>query len=169
MIRSVTPIEVFYALLMYGVLFIVIRTYGSRIHPEERKTFWVVGLIWAVCVFVANYLLYLLGAMSFLPWVNNFLHTFVWIGFCLTWLYLAVRDKYHPFVQFTLFFVFSLVVKVGEHIIFGTWEHGHFWFVLDGHAFYVIGWSLADGLYPAITKFGLRGLSKVFSGLVLDS
>ena len=27
--------------------------------------------------------------MSFLPWINNFMHTFLWIGMCLTWIYLG--------------------------------------------------------------------------------
>ena len=169
MITTVTPLSVLFALLMYGSLYIVIRTYGTKIDKAERKTFWVVGILWAVCVFIANYLLFRMNAMSFLPWVNNFLHTFVWIGFCLTWLYMQVRDRYGWFNQFMLFFVFSLAVKVGEQIIFGTWEHDHFWFLFDGNAAYVIGWSLADGLYPTITKFGLRGLSRIFSGLVLDA
>ena len=30
--------------------------------------------------------------MSFLPWLTNFMHTFVWIGVCLSYLYLGVGE-----------------------------------------------------------------------------
>ena len=108
-------------------------------------------------MFLANWLLYKAGAMSYLPWVNNFLHTFVWIGFMLSWLYLGVRERE------------SLLVTVKRDLrdvqpdrevrragqLFGTWEHDNF-FGIDGNGAYVLGWSIADGTYPLLTQFVLR-------------
>lgn len=162
---TVTPERVLAVLAVYAALFAVIRTHKKRIRPDERKTFLVVGGLWAVSVFAANYLLYRVGLMSFLPWVNNFLHTFVWIGGCLTFLYLGIRERESMISQFLMFATFSLVVKVAEQQLFGTWEHGHFFHVFQGNTAYVLGWSLADGLYPPITYFGLRLLGRRISGL----
>ena len=78
---EVTPVRGLALLLFYAALFVVIRTTKKQIEPVERRTFLAIGLAWAVTVFVANYLLYKVGLMSFLPWVNNFAHTFLWIGF----------------------------------------------------------------------------------------
>ena len=102
------------------------------VEPRERRTFAAIALVWGPSVFVANWLLYQAGAMSFLPWVNNFLHTFVWIGFCLTWLYLGVRERESLFVQCVIFATFSLVVKYAEQKLFGTWDKGDF-FGIDGN------------------------------------
>ena len=62
---------------------------------------------------------------------------------------------------------FSLAVKVVEHAVFGTWDHGHFFHVFKGNAAYIIGWSVADGLYPPITFYGLRIVSRFVRGLVV--
>jgi hypothetical protein len=152
---EVTPERVIAALAFYAGLFLIIRTTRHRIDPIERRTFIAIAAVWAPSVFVANYLLHLADLMSFLPWVTNFLHTFVWIGFCLTWLYLGVRETEPMWVQFVIFATFSLAVKVVEQSLFGTWEHDNF-FGIDGNAAYVVGWSLADGLYPPLTLLGLR-------------
>ena len=82
---EITPLRVLGVLAFYAAVFVIIRLSRERIEPFERKTFIAIGLVWAVCVFPANYLLYKAGAMSFLPWVNNFMHSFLWIGFCLSW------------------------------------------------------------------------------------
>ena len=162
-----TVLNVLAVLLFYGGLFVVIRIIRPRIAPEEKKTFLVIGLSWAVGVFIANYLLYRAGFMSFLPWVNNFLHTFPWIGFCLAWLYLGVREDRSMVTQMIAFATFSLAVKVVEHAVFGTWDHEHFFHIFKGNAAYIIGWSVADGLYPPITLFGLRAVAKFIPGLVV--
>jgi hypothetical protein len=152
-------------LLLYAALFIIVRVIQPRIAADERKTAWVIGASWAVSVFIMNFLLFKAGVMSFLPWVNNFMHTFLWIGVVLTFLYLGVRRSQPMAVQFVIFATFSLVVKVAEQIVFGTWEHGHFFHVFEGNLAYVIGWSLADGLYPPITFFGLRLVARFVPGL----
>jgi hypothetical protein len=153
--QMISPGRVLAVLLFYAAIFVIVRRYKRRIEPEERRTFLAIGLVWAVTVFIANYLLYLAGAMSFLPWVNNFLHTFVWIGFCLTWLYLGIREDEPLVLQCVVYAFFSLVVKYWEQLVFGTWEHQSF-FGIDGNTGYVLGWSLADGTYPVLTLIGLR-------------
>ena len=164
---EVTPVRVLALLLFYAALFVVIRTTKKRIEPVERRTFLAIGLAWAVTVFVANYLLYKVGLMSFLPWVNNFAHTFLWIGFCLTWLYLGIRETESLVTQFVIFATLSLIVKYAEQLLFGTWDLDHFFYVFHGNAAYVLGWSLADGLYPIITLYGLRLAARWIRGLVL--
>lgn len=162
----ITPERLAAVLLLYVALFVVIWSRPSRVAAAERRTAWVVGGCWAGSVFVLNYLLYRAGVMSFLPWINNFLHSFVWIGVCLTLLYLGTRRSQSMGVQFVLFATFSLIVKVGEQRLLGTWEHPHFFYVFQGNAAYVLGWSLADGLYPPVTLFGLRLLARWIPGLV---
>ena len=117
-------------------------------------------------MFVANWLLYKAGAMSFLPWVNNFMHTFLWIGLCLSWLYLGVRETQPLWIQLLLFTTFSLVVKYAEQKLFGTWEHDNF-FGIGGNGAYVLGWSLADGTYPILTLFGIRLAARRLDGLAV--
>ncbi len=163
----VTPVTVFGLLLFYGALFVIIRAHKPGIERPERKTFFIIGGIWAIAVFLANYLLYRAGLMSFLPWANNFMHTFLWIGVCLTFLYLGVRERHGMITQFILFATFSLIVKYAEHLLFGTWDHTHFFHVFRGNFAYILGWSLADGLYPPLTLYGLRLLGRWVPGLIV--
>jgi hypothetical protein len=153
---EVTAPRILAVLAFYAALLVVIRLAKPRIEPVERRTFVAIGLAWAAPVFVANYLLYQAGLMSFLPWVTNFMHTFLWIGICLTFLYLGVREEQSMPVQIVLFTTFSLIVKYAEQLAFGTWDLDHFLHVFDGNFAYVLGWSLADGTYPVLTLFGLR-------------
>ena len=146
-------------LVVYASLFVVMRHGHPTVEPAFRKTFVWLYFVYAISVFIANYLLYRAGVMSFLPWVNNFLHTFVWIGGCLTFLYLGVRHR-PMWEQFVMFAMLSLVVKVAERMLFGTWELEHFFHFFRGNVAYVLGWSLADGLYPPITFFGLKLLGR---------
>src|SRR5215207_5721844 len=74
-------------LLVYGGLFIAMRQAGTRIEPEFRRSFVILYVVWAFGIFIGNYLFYLLGIMSFMPWLNNFIHSFIWIGLCLGFLY----------------------------------------------------------------------------------
>jgi hypothetical protein len=166
---TVTPLTVAGALALYGVIFALIRlTWHHRIDRTERKTFYTIALLWGVPVFIGNYLLYRAGLMSFLPWATNFLHAVVWIGFCLSYLYLSVRETELMAVQFLLFATFSFIVKYAEHTLFGTWELDHFFHVFRGNFAYILGWSIADGFYPALTVFGLRLLGRRMSGLVVQ-
>lgn len=158
--HTITPARIGALLLFYGALLVIIRVIKPSIAPEERRPALLIGATWAVCVFIANYLLFRAGLMSFLPWVNNFMHTFLWIGGCLTLLYLGVRRTQPMLVQFIVFATFSLIVKVAEQQIFGTWELGHFFHVFRGNTAYVLGWSLADGLYPPLTYYGLALLAR---------
>jgi hypothetical protein len=160
------PLRIFALLLFYGALFVIIVSFKKRIEKEERKTFFMIGVAWAVSVFIGNYLFYLLGIMSFLPWINNFMHTFLWIGICLSFLYLGIREDHSMIVQFIFFATFSLIVKYAEQMLFGIWELEHFFFIFKGNVAYVLGWSLLDGLYPPLTFFGLRLFSRWIPGLV---
>jgi hypothetical protein len=162
---TVTPGRVAALLAFYAGLFIIIRVIKPRIDPDERRTALVIGGTWAVSVFIANYVLYRVGLMSFLPWINNFMHTFLWIGICLTYLYLGVRERQSMVVQLILFATFSLIVKYAEQLLFGTWDHPNFLGIFRGNTAYVLGWSLADGLYPILTKYGLRLLARFIPGL----
>ena len=164
---TITPVRVLGLVALYAGLFLIIRLVKPSIEPGERKTFFTIGGIWAVAVFIANYLLYRAGMMSFLPWLNNFMHTFLWIGICLSLLYLGVREDQPMAVQFVVFATFSLVVKYAEQLLFGTWELDHFFHVLRGNFAYVLGWSLADGLYPPLTFYGLRLLGRLIPGLIV--
>jgi hypothetical protein len=155
-VYEVTAPRVLVVLAFYAALLMVIRVVKPRIAPFERRTFVAIGLGWAVPVFVANYLLYQAGLMSYLPWVTNFMHSFLWIGICLTWLYLGVREDQPMAVQVLLFTTFSIIVKYAEQLAFGTWDLDHFFHVFEGSFAYVLGWSLADGTYPVITLFALR-------------
>jgi hypothetical protein len=155
-VYDVTAPRVLVIVGFYAALLMVIRLVKPRIEPFERRTAFAIGLGWAVPVFVANYLLYRAGLMSYLPWVTNVMHTFVWIGICLTFLYLGVRESQSMGVQILLFATFSLIVKYAEQLTFGIWDLGHFLHVFDGNFAYVLGWSLADGTYPIITLLALR-------------
>jgi hypothetical protein len=156
-----------YALVLavYAALFIVMRYGNERVELNFVRTYWVLFLGWAVSVFAGNYLFYKLGVMSFLPWLNNFFHTFIWIGLCLSFLYAGAHRK-SMLEQFALFAIFSFIVKWAEHEILGTWEMDRFFFIQGNHA-YIVGWSLMDGLYPIISALGLSFVSKFVRGVVV--
>lgn len=151
-------------LLFYGAMFVLIR-YGTRgVELNFRKTFLALYIGWGFGVFIGNYLFYLIGIMSFLPWLNNAFHTLIWIGLCLGYLYAGCYRR--PLIeQISLFVIFSFLVKVAERLILGTWEHDNF-FGIDGNWAYIIGWSLMDGLYPLISILLLRPLSRFVDGIV---
>jgi hypothetical protein len=133
------------------------RHANERIPLSFRATYLYLFIGWSLGTFVGNYLLFRAGYMSFLPWLNNFFHTFIWIGGCLGFLYAGAHRK--PwFEQFALFAIYSLLVKIAENAILGTWEHDNF-FGIAGNTAYIIGWSLADGLYPTLSIIGLRAVA----------
>lgn len=141
-------------LLFYAGLFVVIRITKHVLTTGERRTYGLLYLGWAAPVFVANYLLARVGLESPMPWYVNFLHTFGWIGLCLGWLYLGTRRE-PRWVLFVAFAVLSLVVKLFEQKLFGAWASEHFFFIFRGNWAHLLGWSLADGLYPLISAAAL--------------
>jgi len=159
--------EYLIVLFVYATLFVLMRYAHPVVELNFRTTFRVLCVGWGFGVFVGNYLFYQLGIMSFLPWVNNALHTFVWIGLCLGFLYAGCHT--HPMLeQFALFFIFSLFVKVTERTVLGTWEMNHFFFI-HGNLAYLLGWSLLDGLYPLIASAGLKVVARYVEGVVVPS
>ena len=156
--------DYFLLLLFYGALVVIMRYANDRVEPGFRRTYAVLAIGWGTGTFVANYALYSCGWMSFLPWLNNFAHTFIWIGLCMGFLYAGAHKR--PWLeQFLLFAIFSFIVKVAEHQLLGTWELDHF-FGLRGNAAYILGWSLLDGLYPTVSVVGLRILRRLIPGIV---
>ena len=154
-----------FVLLIYGGLFLAIRQAGTQISPEFRRSFWVLYVVWAVGIFVGNYLFFLLGIMSFLPWLDNFIHSFVWIGLCLGFLY-AISYHRALWELIVLAAVYSFVVKVTERMVLGTWDLNHF-FMVDGNLAYIIGWSLVDAAYPIGSFAVLWIASRFIKGLVV--
>jgi hypothetical protein len=151
-------------LLTYAGLFVAMRQSSPRVEPEFRKSFIVLFVVWSVGIFASNYLLSQLGIMSFLPWLNNFIHSFIWIGLCLTFLY-AVSYKKPLWEQLVLFAIYSFVVKLAEHQLLGTWEFDRFFFI-DGNLAYIIGWSLVDGLFPVGSAIVLWIAARFMTGIV---
>jgi hypothetical protein len=147
-------------LLLYVALFVVIRITKSGLSADERRTYGLLYLGWAAPVFVANYLLSLVDLESPMPWYVNFMHTFIWIGLCLGWLYLGTRRE-PLWVQFVAFATFSLLVKLAEQKLFGAWASEHFFFIFRGNWSHLLGWSLADGLYPLISTAGLALIDRL--------
>jgi hypothetical protein len=152
-------------LFIYLLLFVVIRNANNRIELNFQRSALVLAIGWSISVFAGNYLFYRIGIMSFLPWFNNFIHSFIWIGYCLSFMYAGCYKK--PLLQQCLLFsIFSFFVKHTEHELLGTWEHDNF-FGIPGNTSYIIGWSLMDGLYPVISRWGLRQFSKIIDGIVV--
>jgi hypothetical protein len=152
-------------LLIYAGLFVAIRAISARMESGFQRSFWLLYVVWAVGVFVSNYLFYSLGIMSFMPWLNNFIHSFIWIGLCLGFLY-GITHKKPLWEQLVLFAVFSFAVKVTENKVLGTWEFNRFFFI-DGNLAYIIGWSLFDALYPVGSAIVLRIASRFVTGLTV--
>jgi hypothetical protein len=154
-------------LITYAALFIVMRYANRRIELNFRKTFLILFWGWSVGVFIGNYIFYMIGIMSFLPWLNNFIHTFIWIGLCLGFLFAGCYQK-PLWEQFLLFSIFSFIVKAAERYFLGTWELPYFFFI-DGNTAYIIGWSLMDGLYPFISMIGLKIVSRFTRGVLVPA
>ena len=152
-------------LVLYFLVFIVAWFDKRKLDGSERKTFLMLFLVWSVTIFIANYLGYKMGILSFMPWVNNFLHAFVWIGVCLSYMFLALR-KQHIITQFMAYASFSLVIRYTEYKIFGVWEHDNCLNAVQGTDAYIIGWSFIDGGYGIVTILLLKLLSKKIRGLV---
>ncbi len=150
-------------LLLYAGLFAVLRYAHPRVEPEFRKSFWLLYVAWAFGIFIGNYIFFLLGIMSFYPWLNNFIHSFIWIGVCLGFLY-AGSYRRPIWEQFVLFASLSFAVKLAERQILGSWEFDRFFFI-QGNLAYLLGWSVVDGLYPVLSGIGLRIASRFIQGV----
>jgi len=159
-----TIVDYLLVLVVYLMMGLLMR-YGNatvELSYQRTRTFMVLTL--GPIVFVANWLLYRAGVMSFLPWLNNVLHALVWVGFGLTFLYAGCRTR-PAWEQCALFAVFSFVVKVAEHLLLGTWELDHF-FGIPGQTTYMAGWSLLDGLLPLVIPVVLRPVARVVPGIL---
>lgn len=160
-----TIVSYIFMLLVYGGLVVAMRQAATRIEPEFKRTFWVLYVVWAIGVFVSNYLFFRIGIMSFLPWLDNFLHSFVWIGLGLGFLY-AISYKRPMWQQLVLCGVYSLAVKMTENKVLGTWDFSHFFFI-DGNLAYVIGWSVVDAFFPIASIVVLWIASRFITGLIV--
>lgn len=152
-------------LLIYGLMVIVMRYAHKDVELNFKKSYSLLFFFWSFAMFKGNYIFYLLGVMSFLPWLNNFIHSFVWVGLCLGFLY-AGSYKHPWYEQFALFSIFSFVVKVFENLILGTWDMENF-LCFSGKYYYIIAMSLVDGFYPIISKFILTIVSKFYNGIYI--
>src|SRR4051812_42820658 len=91
--------------LIYGLVFFFIRYPRPTLELNYRGNFMFLFVLWAVLMFTGNYLFYRLGVMSFLPWLNNGIHSFIWVGLCLGWLYYCTNER--PLWEQFLFFALT--------------------------------------------------------------
>jgi hypothetical protein len=144
--------------LIYALLFLLIRYPKPKVELNYRANYFFLVALWAFLMFTGNYLFYRLGVMSFLPWLNNLLHSFVWVGICLGWLYYCTHER--PLWEQFIFFAFtSFVVKMAENMLLGTWNKESY-FGIDSRLAYIIAMSLVDGFYPIISRWVLNALGK---------
>lgn len=144
--------------LLYGLMFLLIRYPKPTVELNYRANFFFLFLFWAFLMFTGNYLFYRLGVMAFLPWLNNFLHSVLWVGVCLGWLYYCVRER-PLWEQFVLFAFTSFVVKIGENTLLGTWNMDRY-LGIDSPYAYIVVMSLVDGFYPVISGWVLHWLAR---------
>jgi hypothetical protein len=143
---------------IYGLLFLFIRYPKPTLELNYKANFIFLVALWAFLMFTGNYLFYRLGVMSFLPWLNNLLHSFVWVGICLGWLYYCTHQR--PLWEQFIFFAFtSFIVKMAEHMILGTWSMESYLGIQSPYA-YIIAMSIVDGFYPIISRWVLNALGK---------
>ena len=145
-------------LLVYALMFLLIRHPRPKLELNYKANYiFLVGL-WAFLMFTGNYLFYRLGVMSFLPWANNFIHSFLWVGVCLGWLYYCTHER--PLLEQFIFFAFtSFIVKMAENMLLGTWNLDSYFGINNKYA-YIIAMSIVDGFYPIISLWVLNALAK---------
>jgi hypothetical protein len=154
-------------LLFYLALAVLMSLHGRRLTRDERKTFLLLCVAGASLALVSNYLLYRIGWMTFLPWINNALHSVLWIGLGFPYLYFGTRGRSIP-VVFICFTVLSLIVKYAEQLLFGTWNGVSFLGIIPTNFGYILGWSLVDGCLPFVMTLGLRVVGKFVPGIVIE-
>jgi hypothetical protein len=145
-------------LFIYGLLFLFIRYPKPKLELNYKANYIFLVAVWAFLMFTGNYLFYRLGVMSFLPWLNNLLHSFVWVGLCLGWLYYCTHGR-PLWEQFIFFALTSFFIKMAENMILGTWNKESY-FGIDNRYAYIIAMSLVDGFYPIISRWLLNALGK---------
>lgn len=138
-------------LVIYLLMFSLIRYPKPVVELNYRGNFRFLAVAWIFLMFTGNYLFYRLGVMAFLPWLNNFIHCFLWIGICLTWLYYTSHHR--PMWELFIHFSFtSFIIKMAEHKILGSWSMDAYLGINNPYA-YVIAMSIVDGFYPIISKW----------------
>jgi vacuolar-type H+-ATPase subunit I/STV1 len=153
-----TLIDYALVLLVYGLMFLFIRYPKPTLELNYRSNFLFLSLFWGGLMFIGNYLGYRLGVMAFLPWLDNFIHSFVWVGMCLTWLYYCTHER--PMWEQIIFFVFaSFIIKVAEKLLIGTWSMESYLGIKHPYA-YIIAMSLVDGFYPVLSNWIIKALGK---------
>lgn len=145
-------------LLIYALLFLFIRYPKPGIELNYRATFGFLSVFWGGLMFAGNYLGYCTGLMTFLPWLNNFFHSFVWVGLCLGWLYYTTYER-AVWEQFLFFAFLSFIVKTAEKMILGTWSTDSYLGIQNKYA-YIVSMSLVDGLYPVVSGWIVAALAK---------
>jgi hypothetical protein len=143
---------------IYVLVFLLIFYAKRTIELNFRKSFMALYLVWSVAMFTGNYFGYLGGVMSFLPWLNNFIHSFGWVGFALAWLYMtSAHLPWH--YRFYLSAMFSFLIKFSENMILGSWSFDPYFF-FEGKYAYLIIMSIVDGFYPLLSDWILKFLNK---------
>jgi hypothetical protein len=145
-------------LLVYLLMFLLIRIPRPQLELNFRGNYRFLAVVWIFLMFTGNYLFYRLGVMSFLPWLNNFIHSFLWIGVCLSWLYYTTRHR-PLWEQFIHFSFTSFVVKMAEHLLLGSWSRDAY-LGIDHPLAYLIAMSLVDGFYPILSMWFLSWMGK---------
>lgn len=145
-------------LLIYVLMFLFIRSAKPTLELNYRANYIFLVLVWAFLMFTGNFLFYKLGVMSFLPWMNNLIHSCLWVGICLGWLYYATHHR--PLWEQFLFFAFtSFIVKIFENMLLGGWARESY-FGIDNRYAYIIAMSVVDGFYPIISRWLINGFGK---------
>src|SRR6266446_4073450 len=104
-----TLIDYLFVLAIYFLIYLLVRYPQRSIELNFKSNFIALYIIWSLAMFSGNYFGYLGGVMSFLPWLNNFIHSFGWVGFVLAWLYMTTR-KLPMLYRFFLSAMFSFII-----------------------------------------------------------
>ncbi|MDQ6610755.1 MAG: hypothetical protein M3Y85_13130 [Bacteroidota bacterium] len=151
-------IDYLLVLFIYLLMYLFIRYPKPKLELNYQSNYFFLAALWSGLIFFGNYLGYRAGMMSFLPWADNFVHSFLWVGVCLSWLYYCTHER--PWWEQFIFFAFiSFIIKIAENIIIGTWNMDSYLGIHSKYA-YVIAMSLIDGLYPIVSKWILNALGK---------
>jgi hypothetical protein len=160
-----TPLAYLLVLLIYVLVFLLVKYPRNTIELNSRNSFLLLYLFWSIVIFVGNYIGFLLGVMAFLPWLNNLIHSFIWVGFVLTWLYFASRSLPWYYRCF-LAGMSSFIIKYSEHSILGTWTFVPYLSFTSPYA-YIIVMALVDCLYPPVSDLLLGAVNKRFPAIYL--
>ncbi|WP_121354674.1 hypothetical protein [Flavisolibacter nicotianae] len=144
--------------LLYGLMFLLIRYPRPHLELNYRTNYFFLVILWAFLMFTGNYLFYRLGVMTFLPWLNNLLHSCVWVGLCLGWLYYCAHER-PLWEQFILFAFTSFLVKMAEHAVLGSWARDSYLGIRNPYAYLVV-MSIVDGFYPIISQWIIQALGR---------